>query len=218
MFSDRADAAMQLARRLAHLQGRHPLVLAIPPRAVSMAWIIADVLHGDLDVALVEKIRGAPGAPTLTVATVTEHGLVGIVGETYRRFDGNGDLHRAVAKAQRVLRARRALYTPGCAPARIANRTVVVVTDGCASGVALRAVLEAVRDQRPRRLVAALGGAPPAVRGRIAALADEVVCLVTPATVTDVAALYPGEAPLGDPAAARLLRRPQAPRACRPRA
>ena len=71
MFSNRADAARQLARRLVHLKGRRPLVLAVPPRAVSMAQIIADALHGELDVVLVETLKGAPGAPDLAVATVS---------------------------------------------------------------------------------------------------------------------------------------------------
>ena len=55
MFHDRKDAAEQLAEKLLPYQGQNPLVLAIPRGAVPMAKIIADKLHGDMDIVLVRK-------------------------------------------------------------------------------------------------------------------------------------------------------------------
>jgi predicted phosphoribosyltransferase len=72
-FTDRADAARQLASALKHYAGKHPLVLAIPRGAVPMGVIIARALGGDLDVVLVRKL-GAPGNPEFAVGAVDESG------------------------------------------------------------------------------------------------------------------------------------------------
>ncbi len=73
-FRDRTDAAQRLAAALdATYRGRHPLVLAIPRGAVPMGRVIADALGGELDVALVRKLR-APGQPEFAVGAIDETG------------------------------------------------------------------------------------------------------------------------------------------------
>ena len=56
VFNDRLDAARQLAQALSGYRGQNPLVLAIPRGAVPMGALIADELHGELDVVLVHKL------------------------------------------------------------------------------------------------------------------------------------------------------------------
>src|SRR5207249_12309422 len=74
-FRDRKHAAHLLARELRRYRGRKPLVLGIPRGGVVMAEIIARELEGDLDVALVRKLR-APNHPELAVGSITEAGKV----------------------------------------------------------------------------------------------------------------------------------------------
>ncbi len=73
MFSDRLDAARQLAGRFKNYQGKHPLVLGIPRGAVPMAHLIANELNGAFDVVLVRKLR-APGQAELAIGSVDESG------------------------------------------------------------------------------------------------------------------------------------------------
>jgi putative phosphoribosyl transferase len=74
-FSDRGDAAMQLAARLVQYKGQNPLILGVPRGAVPMARIIADALGGELDVVLVRKLR-APGQRELAIGAVDEAGTI----------------------------------------------------------------------------------------------------------------------------------------------
>ena len=74
-FENRAQAAEMLTRRLAAYRDRRPLVLAIPRGAVPMGKIIAEGLHGDLDVILVRKLR-APQNPELAIGSIDETGRV----------------------------------------------------------------------------------------------------------------------------------------------
>lgn len=75
IFSDRIAAAQKIAEALSGYRDKHPLVLAIPRGAVPMAKLIAEKLHGDLDVVLVRKL-GAPGNPEYAIGSVDESGWV----------------------------------------------------------------------------------------------------------------------------------------------
>lgn len=69
MFKNRLAAAQQLTQALKHYQNEHPLVLAIPRGAVPMAQLIAQQLHGDMDVVLVRKLR-APFMPEVAIGAI----------------------------------------------------------------------------------------------------------------------------------------------------
>src|SRR5438477_12286817 len=74
-FRDRSDAGLQLARALRDYQGRRPLVLGIPRGGMILADVVARELDGDLDVALVRKLR-APDRSELSMGSVAENGLI----------------------------------------------------------------------------------------------------------------------------------------------
>lgn len=190
MFDDREDAARQLSHALRHLQTSRPLVLAIPRGAVPMAKIIADALHGDLDVVLVRKL-GAPGNPELAVGAVDEAGNIH-VGRHAAQLGVDSDFLAAQARRQlEVIRERRRSYGSGRAPRDQNGRTVVVVDDGLATGATMHAALLAVRAQHPARLICALPvAAADSLRREVRGIADEVVCLTPPADFYAVGQYY----------------------------
>lgn len=177
MFRDRLDAAERLARRLSHLKGHDPLILAIPRGAVPMGRLIADALEGDLDVVLVRKV-GAPGNPEYAIGTISEDGSVAL--EAAARHYREEAVTRETQKQQALLEERRRLYTPVRAPIDPKGRIVVVVDDGSATGATMAAALTTLRSRAPQKLIAAMGAAPPDTVARLETLADEVVCLETP--------------------------------------
>jgi predicted phosphoribosyltransferase len=72
----------------------------------------------------------------------------------------------------------------------VRGRTVIVVDDGIATGVTVRAALRALRQRAPRRLVLAVPvGAPESLRALLSDV-DELVCLEAPARLRAVGQHY----------------------------
>jgi predicted phosphoribosyltransferase len=179
MFQDREQAARLLAERLVSYKGKNPLVLGIPRGAVPMARIIADSIEGELDVVLVHKLR-APDQPELAIGAVDEAGSL-YLSPHLGQLDVSQEYLEEEKKAQTEnLVRRRALYTPLRPPANPAGRVTIIVDNGIATGATMLAALRTVRVKGPARLVAAFAVAPPETVERIAAEADEVVCLAAP--------------------------------------
>ncbi|HSJ96008.1 MAG TPA: phosphoribosyltransferase family protein [Myxococcota bacterium] len=204
LFDNRLDAARQLGDALRRYRGTRPLVLAIPRGAVPMAARIADALDGELDVVLVRKL-GAPGNEELALGSVDEAGWT-YVSDFARDLGLDEDYLAGVRERQlELLRRRRALYTPGRAAIDPRGRTCIVVDDGLATGATMIAALHGVRARAPAKLVAAAPVASREALARIGSLADEVVCLDTPAEFHAVGTFYLDFGQVSDEEVARVL-------------
>jgi predicted phosphoribosyltransferase len=169
-----------------------------------MGRILADALGGELDVVLVRKL-GAPNQPELAIGAVDEHGEVYLteaasflrVSEVYLRDECRRQFS--------LLRARRRRYTPDRPPISPSGRVVIVLDDGVATGATMIAALRAVRDQHPEELIAAAAVMPPETYTRIAAEADRVVCLQTPAEFGSVGRFFEDFTQVSDEQVAAVL-------------
>ena len=189
MFFDREDAARRLAERLMAYWGQNPLVLAIPRGAVRMGRIIAERLKGEFDVVLVRKLR-APQQPDLAIGSVNESGWTYLA--DYAQAYGADTAYIETEKRRQLqtIARRRAQYTPIRAPRDPAGRIVIVIDDGLATGATMISALHGLRADKPARLICAVPVAPPDTVAKVAALADEVVCLQTPEFFQAVGQFY----------------------------
>lgn len=210
-FRDRLEAAELLARKLSHLRADKPLVLAIPRGAVPMGRVIADALDGELDVVLVRKL-GAPGNPELAVGSVDESGHMYVAEHARAMGVSERYLEREKQAQIEIMRKRRSEYTPVRAPIDPAGRVVIVVDDGIATGSTMIAALRAVRARKPKRLIAAVGVAPPETLARLRQEADEVVCLEVPEYFYAVGQFFAEFPQVSDQEVIECLRRPAADR------
>lgn len=187
-FLDRRDAAARLAEKLQAYRGQNPLVLAIPRGAVPMAKILADQLHGEVDVVLVRKLR-APGNPELAIGAMDETGWV-YLAEHAQHMASAEHIEREKLIQMEVMRERRAQYTPVRPPLDPAGRTVIVVDDGLATGSTMIAALHAIRAKKPAKLICAVPVAPPDTLKKVTPLTDEMVCLHAPEMFYAVGQFY----------------------------
>ena len=80
----------------------------------------------------------------------------------------------------RELSRRDRLYRGDRPPSDVAGRTVILVDDGLATGATMRAAVQALRQQQPGRIVAAVPTASPDTCQVLKAEADDVICAITP--------------------------------------
>ncbi len=189
MFKDRLDAARQLSKALKKYEGQNPLILAIPRGAVPMSAWIADVLHGQMDVVLVRKLR-APLQPEVAIGAVDETGLAYLSPYAATLGIDPQYVKDEIKLQMQTLKARRRQYSRIRAPIPVQGRVVIVVDDGLATGATMMSALKAVRQHHPQRLVCAIPVASQDALAKIKPLADEMVCLHAPEDFMAVAQFY----------------------------
>jgi putative phosphoribosyl transferase len=188
LFKDRADATLALAHRLAAYRGTRPLVLAVPRGGVPMAQGIARALDGEMDVVLVRKL-GAPFSEEFAIGAIDESGRIYRSPHAAQAGANDTYIEQEAARQMAILLQRRERYTPLRPPIDPAGRIVIVVDDGLATGATMVAA-QAVRTSRPASLVCAVPVAAPDSLAKVAAFADEVVCLHAPPDFAAVGQFY----------------------------
>lgn len=205
-FLDRVDAGRRLARRLVDLTGRPDLiVLGLPRGGVPVAREVARALRAPLDVLVVRKL-GAPGQEELAMGAIATGGVRVLndeLVETLRITDEA--IEEAAEREAHELDRRERAYRGDRPPLDLRDRTVILVDDGLATGSTMRAAIEAVRLQRPNRILVAVPTAAPSTCQAFRRIADDVICLITPEPFQAVGLWYEDFAQTTDEEVGELL-------------
>jgi putative phosphoribosyl transferase len=205
-YRNRIDAGRQLAHHLDAYQGRTDLVvLGLPRGGVPVAFEVARQLHAPLDVFLVRKI-GVPGHPELAMGAIAEGGIKVLSHRLIRDLAIPARLVEQVASRERLeLDRHDALFRAGRERPSVTGRTVILIDDGLATGATMEAAVVALREQKPSRIVVAAPVGARETCARLAALADEVVCPLTPEPFFAVGQWYENFDPTTDDEVRRRL-------------
>jgi predicted phosphoribosyltransferase len=180
-FRNRTDAGRQLAEKLASYANRPDvLVLALPRGGVPVGGEVARALGAPLDVFLVRKL-GVPGYEELAMGAVAT-GEVRVLNDEIVRGLGisEHEIDAIVAREMQELARRERLYRGDRLPPDVADRTVILVDDGLATGATMRAAIQALRQQKPARIVVAVPTASPDTCEALKVEADDVICAMSP--------------------------------------
>ena len=97
----------------------------------------------------------------------------------------------AVTRREEVeLQRRERLYRGDRGPVDVRGRIVILVDDGLATGASMRAAVMALRAREPAYLVVAVPVGAPSTCAAFEAIADEVVCAITPSRFVAVGHWY----------------------------
>jgi putative phosphoribosyl transferase len=190
LFTDRADAGRQLARRLRHLRGHDVVVLGLPRGGVPVAFEVAVSLKAPLDTIVVRKL-GVPSAPEFGFGAIGEDGVRFVDADTVRLTGLTEEAIAAVEAAERAEIARQVRRLHGDRPpAALAGRTVVIVDDGLATGSTARAACRVARARGAGRIVVAVPVGSAAAVASVRQDADEVVCAHVPRAFLAIGQYY----------------------------
>jgi len=205
MFRDRTDAGEQLADAMAG-RGLDPtIVLAIPRGGLPPGRAVADHFDVPLDVVVAKKI-GAPNNPELALAAVAEDGSLWRNDDLIAQLSVSGDYlesERVRVREEASDKAER--YRDAPLPSLRGER-VAVVDDGIATGATMRACLARVRAGDPESVTVGVPVGPRDTIDDLAAVADTVVCVETPAAFRAVGAYYQTFSQVSDEEAIEYLR------------
>lgn len=197
-FPNRTEAGRALAARLAHLAGENVIVLALPRGGVPVGDEIARALHAGLDVFNVRKI-GVPWHDELAMGAIAAGG-VRVLNNDVIMTAGvtKADLDQVTALQQIELDRRERLYRDGRPAPNVANKTIVLVDDGIATGATARAAIAVLRSRRPAKLVLAVPVIQESVAGELRREVDELVSVLEPSDLYAIGAWYDDFSQLSD--------------------
>lgn len=191
VFLNRQDAGQQLANKLAELDiDDDALVLGLPRGGLPVAAEIASRFHLKLEALNVRKL-GVPCQPELAMGAIAEGGcrflnsrLIQALGISEQDIEGVQE-RELDTLAERTLRYRGDRAKP-----RLADRHIILVDDGLATGATMHAALEAVREERPARVTVAVPVAAQDSAESFRVLADDFVCVLEPFDLGGVGCWY----------------------------
>lgn len=176
LWRDRAEAGAQLAKHLGQWR-RDPQawVLGLPRGGVVVAAEVARELELPLHSWAVRKLAH-PSNPELALGAIGPGG-VQIWDEPFGRLDDELR-QQLVAEQERELRRRQQVYgDPGVETLR--SRPLIIVDDGVATGLTVRAAIQSLRAATPRQLVLAVPVIDRQVAQQLNPQVDELVALAT---------------------------------------
>lgn len=168
----------------------NPIVLGLPRGGVPVAARVAAVLDAPLDVFVVRKL-GAPGHRELAIGAIASGGVL-IVNDNILQHLGlsQADVDAAVAAESDELRRREKTYRGDRPPLVLADRDVLIVDDGVATGASLKAACAAVQEASPRSVIVAVPVAPIATASDFAEMVDRFIVCRTPEPFGAVGSWY----------------------------
>jgi putative phosphoribosyl transferase len=175
-FASRQDAGYQLGCHLREEAVQADLVMGLPRGGVIVAAEVARVLQRPLDVLVVRKI-GHPLHREFAVGALAEGGVV-VLDPGLNQSDPRikNDLEKIIAEETRRLHEYEARFHHGRRP-ELADRNVLLVDDGLATGATTEAAVLSARKQNARSVVVAAPVASLNACERLERVADQVIAL-----------------------------------------
>lgn len=206
-FKDRTQAGELLAERLAAYAGRSDVILlALPRGGVPVAFAISRKLNIPLDVLIVRKL-GVPGHAEYAMGAVASGGIRVLQQNVLDALDIPSAAVEAITQRElHEIERREALYRDDRPTSSLRERIVILVDDGLATGATMLAAVQAVRQEEPARVIIAVPVAAPDTCEKLAAEADEVICLNTPSPFYAVGIWYEDFSQTSDDEVRNLLR------------
>lgn len=177
-FRNRREAGQLLAEALMEYKNQNAVIYALPRGGVVLGYEIAKKLELPLDLVIPRKI-GHPMNPEFAVCAVAEDGslVCSPIGEQYRHKSWFTSLiDKEVAEAKR----RRNVYLANRTPIEATGKTAILVDDGIATGLTMKAAIRSILNTSPHKIIVAVPVGPSDTINDLKREVDDVISLIPP--------------------------------------
>ncbi|MCL4853883.1 MAG: phosphoribosyltransferase [Bryobacteraceae bacterium] len=190
-YEDRMEAGRVLAEELLpYANRRDVLVLGLPRGGVPVAYEVAVRLNVPLDIFVVRKL-GVPGHEELAMGAIASGGIQVLNSDVVARYAIPASaIAAAAARETKEVERRESAFRGGRPPLDVQGRTLILVDDGLATGSTMRAAVNALRQRKPAKIVAAVPVAAQRTCIELSAVVDELICVETPESFQAVGQWY----------------------------
>lgn len=198
-YQNRGEAGRILAAHLRETLSSHDIVvLALARGGIPVGFEVARELKSPLDVIVVRKL-GAPAHPEYAMGAIAQGGCEVLNQQAIDRF-GVSNLHVAAIADRELneLHRREAMYDTGQASPGLRGRIVVLVDDGLATGLTMRAAIRTVRDRGATQLIVAVPVGAVDACDAVEREVDRLICPLRPDPFYAVGVWYRDFAPTTD--------------------
>ena len=169
IFKDRTEAGKKLVRLLSEFKGTKTIVLALPRGGVVVGAEVAHALSLPLDIIVTRKI-GAPGNSEYAIGAIDIEGN-GVFNEAEIANVDKKWLENEVAKEKKEAERRWKEYRGKRGPLDLTNKTVIIVDDGIATGMTMKAAIRYAKKLGAQKIIVV---APVASLSTLAEFKQEV--------------------------------------------
>ncbi|MDZ7836025.1 MAG: phosphoribosyltransferase family protein [Alkalibacterium sp.] len=177
-FHDRTDAGKQLAEALDLSVSEESVVLALPRGGIPLGIIIAEKYDLPFDTIQSKKI-GHPHHSEYAIGAVSEEGDPLLDDFQSKRLDEKW-LNSEIGRLRKKMADRRETYAKVLKKQSLKDGKVIIVDDGVATGMTVKAAIKAVKAQGAREIIIAVPIVPQDTYRELMELADEVVAVDVP--------------------------------------
>lgn len=153
-FKDRVDAGKKLAQALEKYKERNVVVYALPRGGVLTAYEVSKYLSAPLDLIIIQKI-GHSYSPEYALGAVTENGH-NIYNEKDIQTTDKQWLKNEVENQRKEAKRRRKIYCKGRKPISAKDKVAILVDDGVATGLTMKAGIQELKLQQPKKIIVAV--------------------------------------------------------------
>ncbi|MBI2338422.1 phosphoribosyltransferase [Candidatus Daviesbacteria bacterium] len=205
VFENREQAGKKLANKLLRYRKESTFVLALPRGGVPVGFEVAEVLQAPLDVLVVRKI-GLSGNKEFGIGAIAEGGVqvldfAGIESSA----TNEEELKDVISSEEEELKRRVRIYRGGVPLPDLKGKTVILVDDGIARGITVKAGIEAAKKLNPKKIILAIPVCASDTLESLKRMVDDIVCLATPVKFMAVGSWYKNFAQISDEEVVKLL-------------
>lgn len=189
IFDDRVHAGKELSKQLKAFAGRADVLLyALPRGGVVVGAEVAKALKLPLDVIVTRKI-GSPSNEEYAIGALSETGE-SVWNEAERAANDAAEVDKIIGQEQKEAARRIKTYRKGRSLPDFSGKTVILIDDGVATGLTIRAAVEAARHQHAKKIVIAVPHGAKDTMKLLRREVDEIVCLEEPEFYGSVGQYY----------------------------